>query len=76
MKKILIKCPRCTKTQNQNPEKTWQYGKIILKRNEDGTKWGASIHCSRYFCEKCKQSFNYYVSSKDKTWTIPKSKKS
>ena len=54
----------------------WQYGKIISKKTKDGTEWGAAIHCSRYYCKKCEQSFNYYVSSKNKTWTIPKPIKS
>ena len=71
-----ITCPRCQKTQTQKPEKNWQYGKIISKRTKDGTEWGAAIHCSRYYCKKCEQSFNYYVSSKNKTWTIPKPIKS
>ena len=71
-----IKCPRCTKIQMQSPVKDWQYGKIISKRKKGGTEWGAAIHCSRYYCKKCERHFNYYVSSKNKIWTIPKSKKS
>ena len=69
-----IVCPECQQIQTQEPVKDWQYGKIISKRKKDGTEWGAAIHCSRYCCAKCEKFFNYYVSSNNKTWTIPKSK--
>ena len=73
--KTPIKCPLCGLVQQQDPVKKWNYGKIIKKRSTDGTQWGTAIHCSRYCCSKCEKFFNYYVSSKDKTWTIPKAKK-
>ena len=75
LSKTPIKCPLCGLTQKQDPVKKWNYGKIIKKRSTDGTQWGAAIHCSRYCCNKCEKFFNFYVSSKDKTWTIPKTKK-
>ncbi|MDE1818480.1 MAG: hypothetical protein KGI19_07745 [Thaumarchaeota archaeon] len=48
---------------------------MIERRDTSGTKWGAAVTCSRYLC-KCGKPFNYFLSSKGKSWTIPKSKKS
>ena len=70
-----IKCPRCEKIQKQIPEKTWSYGKMIKKRDKTGTIWGHGITCNRFLCSKCKKFFNFYISSGNKTWTIPKFKK-
>ena len=68
-----IKCPYCHKNLNQRPTKTWAYGKMIEKRDVKGTKWGASINCSQYYCE-CGKPFRFYLTTKGKYWTIPKSK--
>ena len=68
-----IKCPFCNKNQKQEPIKSWAYGKMIQERTNEGTKWAASVNCSRYLC-KCSKKFNYYK-SKNKSWTIPKKKK-
>jgi hypothetical protein len=68
-----IICPICNKEQKQKPKKTWAYGKMIEARTIDGTKWGASVRCSNYEC-KCGKSFRYYLTSKGKSWTIPKKK--
>ena len=67
-------CPYCNREQNQKPVKSWAYGKMIEKRTENGTKWGASVNCSRYSCN-CGKSFNFFLTTKGKFWTIPKSKK-
>ena len=68
-----INCPNCDTKQLQKPIKTWTYGKLIIKRTVKGTTWGASITCSQYFCKKCQKKFNHYT-SKNKSWSIPKSK--
>ena len=68
-----IKCPYCHKNQNQKPIKSWTYGKMIEKRTETVTKWGATVNCARYSC-KCGKTFNFYLTTKGKYWTIPKSK--
>jgi len=68
-----IKCPQCHENQKQQPTKTWSYGKMIEERNKKGTKWGASVKCSMYYC-KCGKSFRFYLTTKGKFWTIPKSK--
>jgi len=69
-----IKCPQCNKKQNQEPKKSWQYGKMIEERTKEGTKWGAAVKCSQYSCS-CGKSFKFYLTTKGKFWTIPKSKK-
>jgi len=69
-----IKCPYCNSEQKQKPVKSWVYGKMIEKRTETGTLWGAQVNCSRYSC-KCGKSFNFFLTTKGKFWTIPKSKK-
>ena len=69
-----IKCPFCNKNQEQEPLKSWAYGKMIEKRTKEGTKWGASVNCSQYHCE-CGKPFRFYLTTKGKFWTIPKSKK-
>ena len=69
-----IKCPICKKKQSQKPVKSWSYGKMIEKRTTKGTVWGASVNCSQYHCE-CGKSFRFYLTTKGKSWTIPKSKK-
>ena len=69
-----IHCPFCDKVQTQKPMKSWTYGKMFKKRTKDGMKWGAAIRCSRYECH-CGKLFNYYITSKNKTWTNPKSKR-
>lgn len=68
-----VKCPHCDKIQNQKPIKSWAYGKMIEAKTAKGTKWGASVNCSRYAC-KCGKSFNFFLATKGKSWTIPKSK--
>ncbi len=68
-----IQCPFCNIKQKQKPMKSWAYGKLITSKNKDGTEWGPAIKCSRYLC-KCGKLFNFYLSSKDKNWTIPKAK--
>ncbi len=68
-----IICPYCKTQQKQKPEKSWVYGKMIEERTKSGTKWGASVTCSRYSC-KCGKSFNFFLTTKGKFWTIPKSK--
>jgi len=68
-----IRCPRCEKIQKQKPIKSWGYGKMIEKRTNVETIWGSSVKCSQFGC-KCGKSFNYYLTSKGKFWTIPKSK--
>ena len=70
---VEAKCPFCSKIQKQKPTKKWNYGKMIKKRSEKGTIFGPSVTCSRYYCS-CKKYFNYYLSSKNKSWTIPKKK--
>ena len=67
------KCPFCDREQTQKPVKTWAYGKMIVKKTVKSTVWGASINCSKYHC-KCGKSFNVYLTTKGKSWTIPKSK--
>jgi len=69
-----IKCPHCDKNQKQKPVKSWQYGKMIEEKTKSGTKWGASVNCSHYYCN-CGKSFKFYLTTKGKFWTIPKSKK-
>ena len=69
-----IKCPHCEKKQEQKPLKSWHYGKMIEKRTENGTEWGASVKCSHYSC-KCGKPFRFYLTTKGKYWTIPKSNK-
>jgi len=69
-----IKCPFCKKNQGQEPIKSWAYGRMIEKRTKEGTKWGASVNCSQYHCE-CGKPFRFYLTTKGKSWTIPKSKK-
>lgn len=69
-----VLCPSCGKTQSQEPTKSWTYGKMIEKRTSKGTKWGASVNCSQYYCE-CGKPFRFYLTTKGKSWTIPKSKK-
>ena len=54
-----IKCPECGELQSENCVKEWKYG---------------YVQCFRYNCKKCEKFFNYYISSKGKTWTIPKPK--
>ena len=66
-----IKCPHCQIIQRQKPKKSWKYGKMIEKKTEKGTEWGATITCSKYHC-KCGNNFNFYLSAKGKFWTIPK----
>ncbi len=73
--KIKINCPECNKVQKQEPTKTWEYGKMIEKKTVDGTTWGASVNCSQYYC-KCGKPFRFYLTTKGKSWSIPKSKKS
>ena len=68
-----IKCPYCKKEQNQKATKTWVFGKLIKERTKDGTKWGASINCSQYYCV-CGKPFRFYLTTKGKYWTIPKLK--
>lgn len=54
-----IKCPYCGKKQTKKPWHTWNYNKFVK----------ASEHeCS------CGKNFIFYVSIKNKTWTIPKRK--
>lgn len=67
------KCPHCSKIQSQKPLKSWEYGKLIVKRDSNGTKWGPSVKCSRYIC-KCSKAFNFFLTTKGKSWTIPKQK--
>ena len=59
MEKLLPKCPICSKPQLQKPTKDWKYG---------------NVQCFRYLCSTCDKSFNYYISSNGKQWTIPKPK--
>ena len=68
-----IKCPFCNKNQEQKPLKSWKYGKMIEKRTVDGTQWGAAVNCSQYRCE-CGKPFRFYLTTKGKSWTIPKLK--
>lgn len=68
-----IECPHCKKNQSQKPVKSWAYGKMIEKRTKTGTIFGASVNCSRYSC-KCGKNFNFFLTTKGKSWTIPKSK--
>ena len=69
-----ILCPFCQTKQIQKPIKSWAYGKMIEHRDQSGTKWGASVNVSRYLC-KCEKPFNYFLTTKNKSWTIPKPKK-
>jgi len=69
-----IKCPFCDKEQKQEPKKTWTYGKMIEKMTKNGMVRGASCNCSIYLCD-CGKSFKFYLTTKGKYWTIPKSKK-
>ena len=66
-------CPFCGKTQLQNPLKSWEYGKMIVKRTKERTLWGNAVRCSRYKCD-CGKLFNYYLLSSKKSWTVPKPK--
>lgn len=68
-----IICPFCKFIQKKDPVKSWEYGKMIEKRTIDGTMWGATVNCSQYYC-KCGKPFRFYLTSKGKSWTIPKSK--
>ncbi len=68
-----IECPYCEKEQKQEPTKTWAYGKMIESRTKNETKWGASVNCSQYSC-KCGKPFRFYLTTKGKSWTIPKKK--
>jgi hypothetical protein len=68
-----IICPYCNQSQKKEAKKTWSYGKMIEKRTKSETVWGASINCSQYYCE-CGKPFRFYLTSKGKFWTIPKSK--
>ncbi len=67
-------CPICDQNQSQDPTKSWSYGKIIEKRTAKKTTWGASVNCSQYYC-KCGCAFKFYLTTKGKFWTNPKSKK-
>lgn len=67
------KCPFCNHKQIDQPVKSWAYGKMIEKRTNEGTIWGASVNCSQYYC-KCGKQFRFYLSTKGKSWTIPKLK--
>ena len=65
-------CPFCDKKQLEKPLKSWQYGKMIKKRIKGGKiEWGATINVERYAC-KCGKFFNQCISTKGKSWTIPK----
>lgn len=68
-----IKCPLCKSIQKKQPTKSWTYGKIIERKTKKGTEWGASINCSHYICE-CGKPFNFFLTTKGRSWTIPKSK--
>ena len=65
-----LKCPFCGKLQKDEPSKSWFYGRKI---KDSTAKSVASITCSRYNCE-CGKPFNFYLTTKNKSWTIPKSK--
>ncbi len=52
----MVKCPLCQNTKTKLL-KEWSYGTTKV--------W-------RYECGKCLKSFNFYKSSRDKTWKIPK----
>ena len=69
-----VSCPVCGKKQSQEPTKSWSYGKMIEARTKKKTVWGASVQCSPYRC-KCGKAFRFYLTTKGKSWTIPKSKK-
>ncbi len=69
-----VKCPYCGKPQKDDPIKSWSYGKMIETRTKEKTIWGASVKCSQYRCN-CGKPFRFYLSTKGKSWTIPKSKK-
>jgi len=71
---MVPKCPFCGKEHTQKPIKSWTYGKMIEKKVESGTRWGGVITCTRYRC-KCGKSFNFYLTTKGKSWTIPKKKR-
>lgn len=58
MKMSDAKCPFCGKFQTKNPVKEWGYS-------------GRKV--SRYDC-KCGKSFNFFIITKGKSWTIPKPK--
>ena len=66
-------CPFCHQLQTQKPIKSWTYGKMIEHRDKDGTIWGATVNVSRYLCN-CKKRFNFFLTAKGKSWTIPKTK--
>ena len=68
-----VKCPFCKSIQTKQPVKAWVYGKMIEKRTKKETTWGSSVSCSRYIC-KCGKPFNFFLTTKGKFWTIPKSK--
>lgn len=68
------KCPFCKKEQSQKPINSWVYGKMIEGSTKTGTKWGAQANVSRYVC-KCGKVFNFFLTTKGKSWTIPKAKK-
>lgn len=70
---MVVKCPFCEIEQKQKPSKTWAYGTMIKARTEKGIEWGASVKCSQYNCE-CGKPFRFYLTTKGKYWTIPKSK--
>ena len=65
-------CPYCRYIQTNEPQKTWTYGKLIIKKTKKATLWGDSVICSRYQC-KCGRFFNYYK-GRTSSWTIPKSR--
>lgn len=46
---------------------------MIEHRDKSGTKWGAAVTVSRYLCE-CGNPFNFFLTTKGKSWTIPKKK--
>ena len=52
------KCPYCGKNQSKE-EKKWRYND--------------NIEAALYLC-KCGKNFNFYITSKGKTWTNPKPK--
>ncbi len=69
-----VKCPYCGNLQKDDPIKSWSYGKMIEARTKEKTIWGASVKCSQYQCN-CGKPFKFYLTTKGKSWTIPKSKK-
>ena len=75
MMNIKSTCPFCHQIQTQEPIKSWKYGKMIEHRDKMGTTWGASVNVSRYICSNCERHFNFFLTTKGKFWTIPKTKK-